>query len=61
MGLSGMIGPSIYAAVFYWSAAPERDRIWHGAPFGLACLMLITAIIIAFFVVPKRVTAPVKK
>ena len=61
IGLSGMIGPSLYAAVFYWSAAPERDPKWHGASFVLACLMLIIAIVIEFFVVPKRVTAPVKK
>lgn len=54
MGLAGLIGPGMYALVFRWSRAPERSDFWQGAPFAVACLCLVFAMLLAFLVVPKR-------
>jgi MFS transporter, DHA1 family, tetracycline resistance protein len=60
MGLAGLIGPSMYASVFAWSVAPGRDSFWRGTPFAVACLMMVVAIVIAFFVVPARAVSTAK-
>jgi DHA1 family tetracycline resistance protein-like MFS transporter len=51
-GISNMIGPALFTQVF--AAAIASERSWHlpGAPFGLAVLMLLAAMAIAW-----RVTA----
>jgi len=43
-----MIGPGLFTQVFAAAIAPERS--WHlpGAPFALAALMLVAAMIIAW-------------
>jgi MFS transporter, DHA1 family, tetracycline resistance protein len=51
-GIANMIGPGVFTQVFAVAIAPEWN--WHlpGAPFALAALMLVAAMIIAW-----RVTA----
>ena len=51
-GIANLIGPGIFTQVFALAIAPERS--WHlpGAPFALACMMLLAAMAIAW-----RVTA----
>lgn len=57
MGIAGLIGPSLYATVFAWSVHPGRSTFWQGAPFAVACGILIIALILAFFSVPQRATS----
>ena len=53
-GIANMIGPGLFTQVF--AAAIASERSWHfpGAPFGLAALMLLATIVIAWRV---RVTS----
>ena len=53
-GIANLIGPGIFTQVFAAAIAPERS--WHlpGAPFALACLMLLAATVIAWRVTAER-------
>jgi DHA1 family tetracycline resistance protein-like MFS transporter len=59
MGIAGLIGPSLYATVSAWSVQPGRSEFWQGTPFAMAAGILMIALVIAFFVVPKRSTTSV--
>lgn len=52
-GIANMIGPGLFTQIFAVGIAPERG--WHlpGAPFALACLMLVGAMAIAWLVTAK--------
>ena len=47
-GIANMIGPGVFTQVFAVAIAPERG--WHvpGAPFALAAVMLLAAMVIAW-------------
>ena len=53
-GIANMIGPGLFTQVF--AAAIASERGWHlpGAPFGLAALMLLAAMVIASRVTGER-------
>ncbi|HKP95401.1 MAG TPA: TCR/Tet family MFS transporter [Fibrobacteria bacterium] len=47
-GVSGMIGPAVFTAVFAWSIGPGAPRPMPGAPFLLAAILLSASLLIAF-------------
>jgi len=53
-GIANMLGPGLFTQVF--AAAIGADRSWQlpGAPFGLAALMLLAAMVIAWRVTEER-------
>jgi DHA1 family tetracycline resistance protein-like MFS transporter len=51
-GIANMLGPGLFTQVFAAAIGPDRDWQLPGAPFGLAALMLLAAMVIAW-----RVTA----
>ena len=51
-GVANMIGPGLFTQIFAAGIAPERSWQIPGAPFALAALMLLAAVVIAW-----RVTA----
>jgi DHA1 family tetracycline resistance protein-like MFS transporter len=51
-GIANMLGPGLFTQVFAAAIGPYRDWQFPGAPFGLAALMLLAAVVIAW-----RVTA----
>lgn len=48
-GISGMIGPVVFTAVFAWSIGPRTPEPMPGAPFLLAAALLMAAFLIALF------------
>ncbi|MDB5104098.1 MAG: tetA [Fibrobacteres bacterium] len=46
-GISGMIGPTVFTAIFAWSIHPGPARPMPGAPFLLAALLLLASFVIA--------------
>jgi len=53
-GIANMIGPGLFTQVFAVAIVPERS--WHlpGAPFALAVVMLLAAMVIAWRVTEER-------
>jgi DHA1 family tetracycline resistance protein-like MFS transporter len=53
-GVANMIGPGLFTQVFAMAIRPESS--WHlpGAPFGLAALMLLVAMVIAWRVTGEQ-------
>ena len=53
-GIANMIGPGLFTQVFAAAIAPEQS--WHlpGAPFALAVVMLLAAMVIAWRVTEER-------
>jgi len=52
-GIANMIGPGLFTQVFAAAIAPAGNWHFPGAPFGLAALMLIAAVVIAWQVTAK--------
>jgi DHA1 family tetracycline resistance protein-like MFS transporter len=53
-GIANMIGPGLFTQVFAAAIASERSLHLPGAPFGLAALMLLAAMAIAWRVTAER-------
>ncbi|HEX8824887.1 MAG TPA: TCR/Tet family MFS transporter [Archangium sp.] len=53
MGIAGMIGPALFTQSFALGIDPERNWNMPGAPFLLAALLLVFAVLLAW-----RVTSP---
>jgi DHA1 family tetracycline resistance protein-like MFS transporter len=53
-GVANMIGPGLFTQVFAAGIAPERSWQIPGAPFALAALMLLAAMVIAWQVAEER-------
>ena len=53
-GVANMIGPGLFTQVFAAGIAPERSWQIPGAPFALAALMLLAAMVIALQVAEER-------
>ena len=52
-GIANMVGPGPFTQVFAAAIAPERSSHFPGAPFALAALMLLAAMVIAWRVTTK--------
>jgi MFS transporter, DHA1 family, tetracycline resistance protein len=48
-GISGMIGPAVFTAVFAWSIGPRAPRPIPGATFLLAAALLSASFLVALF------------
>ncbi|HXW27161.1 MAG TPA: MFS transporter, partial [Xanthobacteraceae bacterium] len=52
-GIANMLGPGLFTQVFAAAIAPDRSWQLPGAPFALAALMLVAAVVVAWRVTAK--------
>jgi MFS transporter, DHA1 family, tetracycline resistance protein len=53
-GIANMIGPGLFTQIFAAAISPDRSWQFPGAPFALAALMLLAAMVIAWRVTRER-------